>query len=53
MSDPGDQPVDVRRNQNPITQGAKYGVTGCAGCATFAVVAILVVIVLLAIAAHH
>jgi hypothetical protein len=38
---------------NPLTQGAKLGVTGCAGCLTFVVLAVIVVVVLFAVAGHH
>lgn len=50
--DPGG-PLRVERRQNPLTQGARYGVTGCAGCSTFVVVALLALIVLASLALHH
>lgn len=53
MGQPPEPPLNVTRNQNPLAQGAKYGVTGCAGCATFAVLGVVVLIVLLVLAAHH
>lgn len=51
MSEPH-EPVTVSRKENPLAQGAKYGLTGCAGCVTFAVIALLALIVLAALA-HH
>jgi hypothetical protein len=46
-------PVDVRRRENPVTQGLRYGATGCAGCITFAVIAFVLLLVLAALGAHH
>jgi len=45
-------PLKVKREQNPITQGMRYGTTACVGCATFVVIAFVLIVLLVEIGKH-
>lgn len=43
------EPVIVRRQENPVTQGMRLGTTGCVGCLTMIVLFVIVI----ALLSHH
>ena len=49
----GDEPPEIYRPVDPVTQGVRLGATGCIGCITFvmlAMIAVLVFVLLLRVA---